>query len=99
MGRFSRYVVFRIIASCKFNHSNIVTEFTVRSMMGGFEGYAGLFEFLESPKDSGSYFYHFSSCRFVPMPLITVLFFSWITWFLLALLFSAYLVFRGSQTR
>jgi len=55
------------------NHKNsgeelVVREITVRSMMGSYGGYAGLFEVRrkESIKDNDEEFeYHYSSCPFV----------------------------------
>lgn len=61
---------------CIYRHNQKTVEYTVRSMMGGFGGYAGLFEIRRNhnPFDNTPFSYHFTPCPFVSTRTTTITF-------------------------
>ena len=55
---------------CDFVHPTKTTEHTVRSMMGDFSGNSALFEISRGPTE---FKYHFGTCPFIRIQLISVL--------------------------
>jgi len=60
---------------CIYRHNERTVEYTIRSMMGGFGGYAGLFEIRRNPESAAEPFsYYFTPCSFVGTTTTTVTF-------------------------
>lgn len=70
---------------CRYSHRNNVNEFTIRSIMGDYSGFAGLFEIERLKNEDGSHAfrYHLGGCSFVRLQLLTVLQVLWIVWFVI----------------
>jgi UDP-2,3-diacylglucosamine pyrophosphatase LpxH len=69
---------------CRHEHRNEVKEFTMRSMMGDYGGFVGLFEVEPLRAASSlSYRYHLGGCSFVRLQVLTVLQVAWLVWFVL----------------
>jgi len=60
---------------CIYRHNEHTVEYTIRSMMGGFGGYAGLFEIRRNHgSETEPFSYYFTPCSFVGTASITVTF-------------------------
>jgi len=60
---------------CIYRHNDHTVEYTIRSMMGGFGGYAGLFEIRRNPSsDPQPFSYYYTPCSFVGTTSTTVTF-------------------------
>lgn len=74
---------------CVYDHATrdgkSVREYTLRSIMGDFSGYIGLFEITKS--NNGAYEYHFQYCPYVWIKFAIALVIALLVWFLLAALF------------
>jgi len=60
---------------CIYRHNEQTVEYTIRSMMGEFGGYAGMFEIRRNPaSDSQRFSYYYTPCPFVSTTTTTVTF-------------------------
>lgn len=60
---------------CIYRHNEQTVEYTIRSMMGEYGGYAGMFEIRRnSESDSQRFSYHYTPCSFVSTTTTTVTF-------------------------
>jgi thiamine transporter ThiT len=60
---------------CIYRHNENTVEYTIRSMMGEFGGYAGLFEIRRNPPtDPQPFSYYYTPCPFVSTTMTTITF-------------------------
>ncbi|KAF2075824.1 hypothetical protein CYY_002858 [Polysphondylium violaceum] len=84
---------------CIFKHqNNITTEYTIRSMMGGYAGYSALFELKKlskssSPSTKEEFEYSFQWCPFIETRFINISFGVTGGWLVLFILFNLVLSF------
>jgi len=60
---------------CLYRHNDHTVEYTIRSMMGEFGGYAGMFEIRRNPpSDPQPFSYYYTPCSFVSTTTTTITF-------------------------